>query len=169
MKPVAEALIELFGPVDVVGPRLAFDFTDYYGPEMGQPLFRKVLAFEKLIEQENLADIKVETNRIEQGYLQNGKRLVNIDPGYLVHERFVLATAKNYTHRIYIGQGIYADLTLIYTKVAFHPLPWTYPDYKEKNMLMFLQRVRNKYIFDYRRENRSDKKYDGFCQGGKDD
>lgn len=151
IKPVAEDLTQIFGPIDLVGPWFVFDFTDYYEPEMGKPLLRRVLAFEKLIEQKDLAAIKIETNQLEQQYLKNNKRLVNIDPGYLMHERFVLATAKNYTHRIYIGKGIYADLTLIYTNGSFHPLPWTYPDYKEKNMLTYLNRVRSKYIIAFKK------------------
>ena len=77
--------------------------------------------------------------------------MVNLDPGYLLRERFVLATGKNYSHRIYIGQGIYADLTLIYTKGRFIKLPWTYPDYAQQNMLNYLERVRNKYVIDLKR------------------
>ena len=74
--------------------------------------------------------------------------MVNIDPGYLLHERFVLATGKNYSHRIYIGKGIYADLTLMYTKGKFEPLPWTYPDYASENIIDFLEKVRKKYGVD---------------------
>ena len=136
---------------------------------MGRPLFRRVLAFEKLIQQKDLATIKVETIQLEQKYFRNKKRRVNIDPGYLLHERFVLATAKNFAHRIYIGQRIYADLTLIYTNGSFHSLPWTYPDYRAKNMLACLNRVRNKYIVDFKKRKRqSDKEHDGVCQSGKD-
>ena len=80
--------------------------------------------------------------------MKNGCRRINIDPGYLVPERFVLASAKNFTHRISIGKGIYADLTLVYTRGGFQTLAWTYPDYAEKNMLTFLDRVRNKYLKD---------------------
>jgi hypothetical protein len=71
----------------------------------------------------------------------------------MLHERFVLATGKNYSHRIYIGKGIYADLTLIYTKGAFQKLPWTYPDYTDKNMLAYLEHVRNKYIADLKQSS----------------
>jgi hypothetical protein len=148
LHPVAEYLTDNFGPVDLIGPWLSFDFTDYYRSEMGRPLFRRMLAFRNLIEQEQLAEIKVASNRLEQQYSSNNCRAVNIDPGYLMHERFVLASAKNFAHRIYIGKRIYADLTLIYTQGAFQTLPWTYPDYAEKEMLGFLERVRNKYLFD---------------------
>jgi len=146
--PVVKALTEKFGPVDIVSSRLPFNFTTYYEPEMGKPLFRRMLAFGTLIKQSALSEIKRITNDLELAYLKNGKRMVNLDPGYLLRERFVLATGKNYSHRIYIGQRIYADLTLIYTKGRFMKLPWTYPDYAEQNMLIYLERVRNKYVID---------------------
>ena len=81
-------------------------------------------------------------------YLKEEKRLVNIDPGYMLAERFVLATGKNFAHRIYIGRRIYADLTLIYTRGGFKKLPWTYPDYYDRNILSFLIQVRKKYVAD---------------------
>jgi len=145
---VVKALTEKFGPVDIVSSMLPFNFTTYYEPEMGKPLFRRMLAFERLIKQSALSEIKRITNDLELAYLKNGKRMVNLDPGYLLRERFVLATGKNYSHRIYIGQRIYADLTLIYSKGRFMKLPWTYPDYAEQNMLIYLERVRNKYVID---------------------
>jgi hypothetical protein len=88
---------------------------------MGGPLHRRLMVFKSLVEQTELAAIKRMTNELEQKYQRQGQRRVNIDPGYLLAERFVLATGKNFTHRIYIGQGIYADLTLIYQKGDFKP------------------------------------------------
>ncbi len=102
----------------------------------------------KLINQDELPEIKLTTNRLEQSFSQNGRRRVNIDPGYLLYERFVLASGKNFSHRIYIGGGIYADLTLIYQRGGFEKLPWTYPDYADQPMLAFLAQVRNKYAVD---------------------
>ena len=148
LKPVATALSKVFGAIDMVSPWYPFDFTIYYHREMGFPLFRRVLSFQSLIEQNSLADIKLFTNGVEQNYATTGKRQVNLDPGYLVHERFVLATGKNFAHRIYIGQGIYADLTLLYRKGAFEALPWTYPDYAHHNLISFLERARKKYVLD---------------------
>jgi len=146
----ADALIEEFGPVDMASSWFPFDYTTYYEPEMGASLFRRILAFKTLIKQSELAQIKLVTNELEQEYSTGGKRKVNIDPGYLLHERFVLATGKNYSHRIYIGRRIYADLTLIYKDGRFRALPWTYPDYADERMLVYLQQVRNKYTFDLR-------------------
>jgi len=146
--PVTTQLVEKIGSIDMVSSWLPFNYTSYYEPEMGSPLFRRVLAFKSLVKQSALPEIKIITNKIEKKYSKNNKRLVNIDPGYMLHERFVLATGKNYTHRIYIGMGIFADLTLIYQKGSFRKLPWTYPDYAEKNMLTYLEMVRNKYVVD---------------------
>ncbi len=147
---VTGALTENFGPVDMVSAWLPFDFTAYYEPEMGAPLFRRVLAFKTLVKQSALAGIKTATNTLEQEYALGGRRRVNIDPGYMLHERFVLATGKNYSHRIYIGQRMYADLTLIYVKGRFQTLPWTYPDYADEGMLAYLEQVRQKYVIDLR-------------------
>lgn len=146
--PVAKALTEEFGSIDMVSVWFPFNFTNYYESEMGASLVRRMLVFETLIEQGALAEIKLITNDIELEYSKNGKRMVNLDPGYMLHERFVLASGKNFSHRIYIGKRIYADLTLIYTRGRFQTLPWTYPDYGQQNMLTYLEQVRKKYVAD---------------------
>ena len=148
---VIEDLIAEFGEVDLISPWFKFDHTDYYSPEMGAPLFRRVTAFKDLIQQEDLPEIKLRTNAIEKKYVQDARRTVNIDPGYLLRERFVLATGKNFSHRIYIGKGIYADLTLVFYKDEFRTLDWTYPDYADKKMRAFLKRLRTKAIADFKR------------------
>jgi hypothetical protein len=145
---IAQALQDRLGPVDMISTWLNFDFTTYYEKEMGAPLSRRLVVFKTLVEQTELAAIKRMTNALEQTFRRQGQRRVNIDPGYLLPERFVLATGKNFTHRIYIGQGIYADLTLIYQKGAFRTLPWTYPDYADKHLIDFLTLVRKKYLLD---------------------
>lgn len=148
LEGIAQALSMLFGSIDIISSWMPFDYTSYYEREMGAPLFRRIFAFEKLIQQSALAQIKIKTNRIEEQYSQDGKRRVNIDPGYLVHERFVLASGKNYSHRIYLSEGIYADLTLIYHQGSFRKLPWTYPDYADRPMQKALERIRHKYVLD---------------------
>ena len=147
-EPLGVELSAGFGPVDMISSWMPFDYTTYYEPEMGTPLFRRVLTYKKLINQEALPEIKLATNRLEQSLAISGKRRVNIDPGYLLYERFVLASGKNFSHRIYIGSNIYADLTLIYQRGGFETLPWTYPDYADQPMLEFLTRVRRKYAID---------------------
>lgn len=142
-------LEDLFGSVDMISPWLGFAYTDYYYKEMGSPLYRKVFVFKPLIAQDELAMIKEKTNRIEAEFATDKKRAVNIDPGYLVSSRFILATGKEYSHRIYIGRKIYADLTLMYSKKkGFQTLDWTYPDYASKTMISFLSKVRSKYLLD---------------------
>jgi ribosomal silencing factor RsfS len=137
-----------FGTIDLKSPWMDFGYTDYYFAEMGGPLFRRMLAFGALIQQQALSRVKLATNVIEQAFAQGQRRQVNIDPGYLLLERFVLATGKNFSHRIYIGDAIYADLTLIYQKGGFQTLPWTYPDYAAAEMHLFLSQVRNTYAQD---------------------
>lgn len=145
MPGVAEKLAHAFGAMDMVSAWMDFDFTEYYAQEMGKPLYRRMITFKGLIQQKDLADIKLTTNDLEQSYADSGRRCVNIDPGYLLYERFVLATGKNYSHRIYIGRRIYADLTLIYQHGTYQSLPWTYPDYADHRMIRFLKQVREKY------------------------
>ena len=146
IETVAEELARSFGPMDLVSAWLDFDYTDYYAAEFGAPLFRRVFSFPRPVDQGRLADIKHTTNAIEARFTENGRRRVNIDPGYLTMERFVLATGKNFTHRVYLEQGIYADLTLLYQHNDFTPLPWTYPDYAGTEMRTFLSMVRERYV-----------------------
>ena len=145
---LSNELAAAFGAVDIVSAWMSFGYTSYYESEMGTPLFRRLLTFNKLINQDELPDIKLATNRLEQSFARNGKRRVNIDPGYLLYERFVLASGKNFSHRIYIAGGIYADLTLIYQRGRFEKLPWTYPDYADEPITQFLTQVRKKYAVD---------------------
>jgi len=148
---IARDLTVRLGPVETISPWLKFDFTSYYEKEMGTPLSRRLLVFKPLVEQTRLAAIKRITNDVEMKYQQGNQRQVNIDPGYLLPERFVLATGKNFTHRIYIGEGIYADLTLMFQKGAFRTLPWTYPDYADSRLIDFLTVVRNKYMLELKK------------------
>jgi len=148
LRAVSEELSSAFGPIDMVSPWLPFNYTSYYETEMGTPLFRRVFAYKHLILQRDLPEVKITTNAVERQYSAGGKRQVNIDPGYLLRERFVLASGKNFCHRIYLDQGIYADLTLVYQKNAYQKLPWTYPDYADSPVVRFLEHVRNKYVID---------------------
>lgn len=136
------------GPVDLISRWMDFNYTGYYHKEMGSPLFRRVLAFKSLMDQAELASVKQATNAVEARFSCEKLRRINIDPGYLLPSRFVLATGKDYSHRIYIGENIYADLTLMYTRQGFVPLDWTYPDYAGPDIIRFLEQVRDKYMQD---------------------
>ena len=141
----AEALGALeakFGAIDVKSPVISFDFTDYYAPEMGEGLIRQWVSFEKLIEPSELAGIKITTNEIEEKYSSSGKRRVNIDPGYITPAKVVLASSKDFSHRIYLSGGIYGEITLMFRHNNFIPLEWTYPDYKSAAALNFFMEIR---------------------------
>ena len=158
-KPLFESVFPLLetigGPVDLVSRWLDFDFTNYYHKEMGHPLFRRILAFKSLVDQADLSKIKLATNAVEQQFVKDQQRRINIDPGYLLPSRFVLATGKDYAHRIYIGDRMYADLTLMYVGKQFVSLDWTYPDYRSKEIIRFLEQVRDKYLLDLKAVKRS--------------
>jgi hypothetical protein len=154
LEAVSQSLVDLYGVIDLLSPWYTFDYTEYYHAEMGGPLHRRVMAFKDLVEQDQLAGIKHATNEVEQRYAVDGRRRVNIDPGILLYERFVLATGKNYAHRIYIGQQIYADLTLVFQQGGYQVLPWTYPDYASDEIRAFLLKIRRQYAEDLSGPNR---------------
>lgn len=137
-----EALIGRFGDTDFQSPEMPFDHTDYYFREMGHPLYRRFASFSRLISPGDLVDIKLYTNELEKKVSEQGSRRVNLDPGWLSLGQFVLATGKPVAHRIYLGRGIYADLTLIYEKGGFRALPWTYPDYASMEIIEMLNLIR---------------------------
>ncbi|MDP2791374.1 MAG: DUF4416 family protein [Rectinemataceae bacterium] len=141
---VLEALEAAFGLVASVSAREEFAWTDYYQAEMGSEIFRYYLEFRNLIDPSRLAEIKAMTNALEMRFSSDGKRPVNLDPGLLAPGRFVLATTKDRAHRIALSEGIYAELTLIYEKGEFHPLPWTYPDWASEPVRSMLARMRKR-------------------------
>lgn len=150
---IGEALKELsarFGRTDFVSAPLPFAYTDYYEKEFGGSLLRRFAAFERLIRPEELPDVKGWTNALERQLSAGGRRRVNIDPGYLAKAHLILATGKGYTHRPYLRDGIYADLTLMYHDRRFHPLPWTYPDYAGAEVTGMLVRIRERYLLQLR-------------------
>jgi hypothetical protein len=144
-----EDLRLVFGGIDFISERLPFNFTNYYASEMGEELFRRLITFESLISIPFLPEIKKTTNRLEEKYATlGGNRRINIDPGYLCLEHVILATTKGYTHRPYLREGIYADLTLIYRNKSYQPLEWTYPDYQQEEILKLFNQFRKKYQDD---------------------
>ncbi len=122
-----------------------FTYTTYYEKEMGRDLLRTFILFESPVERDSLSEIKVTTNTIEESFALNGNRTVNIDPGYIALEHVILATTKGYAHRIYLKEGIYADLTLMYRDGTYRPLEWTYPDYANAQTISLFNRWREHY------------------------
>ena len=134
-----------FGRCDFESEPIAFTHTDYYENEFGKGLTRKFLSFPKLIPPDELSSIKAATNRIEKKLSKDGSRLVNIDPGYLDLGKAVLATTKDYNHRIYLARGIYAEVTLYYRDKTFTPWDWTYPDYRTPEYIDTFNKIRSLY------------------------
>lgn len=143
-------LADAFSPIDLASGLIPFDFTAYYEQEMGPGLLRKFVTHERLISPGDLAGIKLRTNQLEAELARelapSVPRPVNLDPGYLDGSKVVLATTKDYVHRIYLGQGIYAEVTLIYKKGSFVPTPWTYRDYATPPYLAFFAQARARYL-----------------------
>ncbi len=123
-----EKLVEHFGKIVLETIPIPWDYSSYYEEELGRPLKRMFLFFGR-IEPESLAGIKLVTNEVEQRFLTEGRRNINLDPGYLTRSKVVLASTKNYSHRIYLGSGIFAEITLIYREGRYRPHLFTYRDY----------------------------------------
>lgn len=139
----AKKILEsIFGPIAETTQEERFLWTDYYCPEMGETIYRSYLLFERSVDPSTLAYVKSTTNEIEMKLAHEGKRLVNLDPGMLGPGRFCLATTKDRSHRIPLGSGIFAELTLQYEKGKFHSLPWTYPDWASEPVRELLARWR---------------------------
>lgn len=134
-----------FGEIDFESPILPFVHTNYYEEEFGKDLKRKFVSFNKLIDPCDLPKIKIMTNKTEKKLSRGVKRTINIDPGYLDLSKLILASTKNYKHRIYLNSGIYAEVTLFYEKKSFRPWVWTYPDYQTTEYIAIFNQIRNIY------------------------
>ena len=147
-----ERLAAEFGPIDLETPLEPFLFTRYYCEEMGEAILRQYLSIGPLIDMGELPRIKHRTNALEEELAltdESGRkrRRVNIDPGYVAAAKMVLATTKDYAHRIYVADGIFAEVTLHYQRQGgFAPYPWTYRDYARPEVCAFFNAVRETYL-----------------------
>ncbi|HQQ01301.1 MAG TPA: DUF4416 family protein [bacterium] len=133
-----------FGPADYRSEVFPFEETDYYDKEMGTGIQRQYFAFRDLVLPDVLADAKRFTNHLESEFASpDGNRRVNLDPGLLSSANIILASTKNFYHRVYLRDGIYAEVTMFYRHGRFETLPWTYPDYRNHQQV-FLE-IRNLY------------------------
>lgn len=132
-------LSKRLGRIEFKSRLMEFGHTVYYQKELGSNLKRQFLSFQRLIKPDLLAKIKTFTNQLEK------KVSLNIDPGYITKSKLVLATTKNYQHRIYLGRGIYAEITLRFARGSFQPCQWTYPDYKSKEYIAIFNQIRKHY------------------------
>jgi len=144
---VESAIETQFGPIDLRSARRPFTESAYYEPEMGPELDRWWVSFGRLVTESDIASIKNVTNAIERDLAgDDGRRRVNLDPGYLVPSRLVLATTKDFAHRIYLADGIYGEVTLMWRHDTFVPMEWTYPDYRTEDATAFFVAARNRLM-----------------------
>jgi hypothetical protein len=145
-----KALAAKFGKIDLASDVWPFMQTDYYKDETGQNILRQFISLEKLIDPGKLAKIKHATNKLEQQLVETLNigytRPVNLDPGYIEPSKLVLASTKNYSHRIYIGHKMYAEVTLVYEKGAWRHFDYTYPDYRQPCYHEFFTKVRTRLL-----------------------
>jgi hypothetical protein len=144
-----DALINAWGPLELSSPAINFDYTDYYAKQMGPDLKRKFISFKGLIDPSDLSEMKSLTNNLEEEYRRRHDkqlRLVNLDPGYLRPSALIMATGKDFSHRIPLQNGIFAHLELLFGKDRITALPWTYPDLKAEHYHPFLTAVRKLYL-----------------------
>lgn len=140
---IMPAVTARLGPLAMQSDPVVFDQTDYYHAEMGVDLIRHWWIFEKPVMPDTLSGLKIWSNELEQQHLNpTAGRRVNLDPGIITLSNLILASTKNYSHRIYLSHGIYAEVTLIYRHGQFQPLAWTYPDYKTAATLAFFTKGR---------------------------
>jgi len=131
--------------IDFKSDVIDFTYTDYYDEEMGGHLKRRFLSFKRLVRVETIAKVKLETNDIEKRFCVDGKRAVNIDPGYVDMAKLVLLSTKDYSHRVHVGNGIFAEVALHYKNKRFDFWPWTYPDYKSLEYARIFGIIRDIY------------------------
>ncbi|MBI3597080.1 MAG: DUF4416 family protein [Nitrospirae bacterium] len=137
-----------FGPIDLESPVFAWNHTTYYEKELGTDLKRQFFFFKQSIPPDSLPEIKRFTNEIERRWLrttaEGNSRQINLDPGYLAPSKIVLATTKDYSHRIYLRDGIYAEVTLMYQGKSFVPLAHTYPDFRSDDYISLFNEARKR-------------------------
>jgi hypothetical protein len=146
LNDAAVALIEQFGPIDATSPATDWTVSKYYCDEMGPTIRRQFVSFERLFEADGVAAIKLATNALELRWQTASGRRVNIDPGYVAPTKLVLASTKDAAHRIYLRQGIYAEVTLLFSTGTFQPHAYTYPDYAGGDAVAFFNGVRATYL-----------------------
>jgi len=145
-KALLKGLENTLGMVVLEGPVYEFSkFTSYYEEEMGSPLFKTLLFFEILKDPEDLVELKHLCYEMEKEHSQDGKRLINLDPGYLTLSKVILSTFKDYAHRIYLGRSVFAEVEYIFKEGSFRPMPWTYPDYQDPLIISTFNQAREIY------------------------
>ena len=139
------ALEKKFGVIDLASGPIAFNFTDYYEKEMGKNLIRRFIAFKKLQDPAAFVAIKRYCVKLEKKFSINHARRINIDPGYINESKLVLTTTKDFSHRIYLGRGVFAEITLNYQGKGFKDHATTFPDYRTDTYKNIFLKIREAY------------------------
>jgi hypothetical protein len=139
-------LSRIWGEIDCTGPDRPFDLTDYYEPEMGPALTRRLVSFHALSPPEALREAKLTCNLLEDELAGATGRKVNLDIGYLDHHKIVLGSVKAAGQKIHLGDGVFADLVARYQKGRFQPFDWTFPDFKDGRYDPELKEIRTRYL-----------------------
>ena len=146
LEKIKRTISSYFGRILLTSDIFEFTESSYYDEEMGKPIYRVFFGFDRLIDMESIVEIKLQGNFIEKMHFsKDGRRTVNIDPGYLTLAKVVLATTKNFQHRLYLGNGIYAEVTLRWRKGTFSEWEWTYRDYRRDESIRFFNELRDIY------------------------
>ncbi len=146
LQHVIENLCSHWGEIDFVGADHSFDMTDYYEPEMGGNLSRRLVSFLRLVPPDSLCSAKHICNEIEDRYAGEKGRLVNLDIGYLDHNKVILASFKGAGQKIYLGNGVWADMVARYRNGRYTPFEWTFPDFRDGRYDHELLQIREAYL-----------------------
>src|SRR5687768_1052837 len=145
-----------WGPIALASETFDHNETRYYERSMGPGLKKVFLAFERLVDPGRLVDFKLQSNAWEEEYRQTAnhpeERPLNLDPGYLTEAKLVLASTKDRDHRLYLAQGIFAEVTLHFARGVWQTRPWTYPDYQRADYHAFFTACRDYLRQRYRSE-----------------
>ena len=147
-----DMLVSEFGEIDLVSEEFSFsgEFSTYYDDELGGEGLRRIYSFKETVSPDRQADIKIRTNEIEALFSEDGKRKINLDPGFINHGRLMLATTKETGFRVPLKDGIYTELTLFYARGGWQKFPWSYRDYQSERVQRFLTKVRSAYLAERR-------------------
>lgn len=148
-----QILTSEFGEIEAVSEEFSFskEFSTYYDGEIGGEGLRRIYSFKTLVDPERQADIKIRTNEIEAQLSLEGKRQINLDPGFINHGRLMLATTKETGFRVPLKEGIYTELTLFWARGGWQKFPWTYRDYQSERVQKFITEVRASYLAERRK------------------
>ena len=154
LEKALDILVCEFGEIEDVSEEFSFseEFSNYYDDEIGGEGMRRIYSFQRLVDPSLQADIKIRTNEIEAEFSIDGKRRINLDPGFINHGRLMLATTKETGFRVPLKDGIYTELTLFWARGGWQKFPWSYRDYQSERVQKFITKVRKTYL-SQRKEN----------------